>query len=529
MTLGPKLRPLFWVKVPQVPAQSLWTDLVPPATFDQNQLERQFALVDSHVSMSSSAGKFAPRVSGPEESRKRIRVLDDRTSQLLAIAFNRLPPPERLVETIETLDEFPEALPAEAVLALHTASSEQQEPIEQLRQLNLPQTGISQLDMPERYLWVLASVPACAQKLACGALIVGPARELRDLRMAFQKVGVCCQALRKSGLLRKCISTSLAVGNFMNRGTLRSGAQAVVLPESLLKLDELRGIGESHQDSSGEGRVEGNRGPSLLDFVAQALVNEAVAGQHKELLSEAEALLAKARAAQKVSLEDAEASCNQVCAIAARARHGLSDLPLTKGVSHLVARVRLICDEADVAATLVKGAKEELSITQTWSSAKGKVKGDAWFAGWTQFLEQFAAALARASPPPEPPAPSAQAAPLASSSRLVLNELDFGQQLDVPPRSAQQRLGEPIRTCFLNDTGSRVATLALQRTGSIFEKDARVDFVDGAVQLKCAPHMLSEKQARLDANVIMPAHCPSNSKLRGALANQFNAKENTQQ
>lgn len=315
----------------------------------------------------------------------------------------------------------------------------------------------------------------------------------------------------------------------MNRGTLRSGAQAVVLPESLLKLDELRGIGESHQDSSGEGRVEGNRGPSLLDFVAQALVNEAVAGQHKELLSEAEALLAKARAAQKVSLEDAEASCNQVCAIAARARHGLSDLPLTKGVSNLVARVRLICDEADVAATLVKGAKEELSITQTWSSAKGKVKGDAWFAGWTQFLEQFAAALARASPPPEPPAPSAQAAPLASSSRLVLNELDFGQQLDVPPRSAQQRLGEPIRTCFLNDTGSRVATLALQRTGSIFEKDARVDFVDGAVQLKCAPHMLSEKQARLDANVIMPAHCPSNSKLRGALANQFNAKENTQQ
>ena len=35
-----------------------------------------------------------------EESRKKLRVLDDRTSQLLAISFNKLPPAERLTQLV---------------------------------------------------------------------------------------------------------------------------------------------------------------------------------------------------------------------------------------------------------------------------------------------------------------------------------------------------------------------------------------------------------------------------------------------
>ena len=41
--------------------------------------------------------------------------------------------------------------------------------------------------------------------------------------------------LKGSSLVRKCISTCLAVGNIMNRGTTRDGARAVVLPDGLLK------------------------------------------------------------------------------------------------------------------------------------------------------------------------------------------------------------------------------------------------------------------------------------------------------
>ena len=41
--------------------------------------------------------------------------------------------------------------------------------------------------------------------------------------------------LKSSELVKKTISTSLCVGNAMNRGTKRDGAKAIVLPDGLLK------------------------------------------------------------------------------------------------------------------------------------------------------------------------------------------------------------------------------------------------------------------------------------------------------
>mmetsp|Transcript_103628 Transcript_103628/g.288488 ORF Transcript_103628/g.288488 Transcript_103628/m.288488 type:complete len:650 (-) Transcript_103628:172-2121(-) len=432
---GPKLRPLFWT-VAQAPPQSVWIDLVPPAPFDQAQLERQFALGESRPPAVAPVVGRSARPPSCDEARKRLRVLDDRTSQLLAIAFNRLPPPERLVGIFDSLEDFPEVLPTEAVLALNAAAVEQHEPIEQLRQLGIPSTGLSQLDLPERYLWVLASEPSSMVKLACGALLVGPARELRELRLSFQKVGVCCQALRSSELVQKCVSTSLAVGNFMNRGTSRSGANAVLLPESLLKLDELRGVAEAPQDA-GEGRAR-----SLLDFVAQALVDEAGTQPMRDLKAEAEDLRGRVRAAQKVSLEEAEASVNQICAAAAKAQKGLAEMARSNGVARLAERVAHVCDEADVAVRLVKAAKEELTLTQQWSSAKSKAKGDEWFAGWLQFLDQLTQAFARAGPPPLRPltptaaaaAPEvAPAAPLAPATVMPVRT-----EAALPPAAAER-------------------------------------------------------------------------------------------
>jgi len=435
--------------------------------------------------------------------------LDDRTSQLLAIAFNRLPPPERLVALVEHLDNFPEALPPEAVLALHAATTEQREPIEQLRQLNIPQAGIAQLDAPERYLWVLACVPGCAAKLACGALIVGPARDLRDLRLAFQKVGACCQALRASELVRKCISTSLAVGNFMNRGTARCGARAVLLPDSLLKLDELRGVVEVPLDPGTEcSRGEGLRAPSLLDFVAQALIDEASNSRPRDFRAEAEELRAKARAAQTVCLEEAEASCKQVCLAAARARSSLGELAMTPDVSRLAERVRLVCDEADVAAKLVRAAKEELAITQQWSCAKGKVKGDEWFAGWAQFLDQLASALGRTKPP-------AQRASAPSSTGSVLKEINVlhdsniaalvGKACDGATHGVMRPSRGPATggsTCGPEATAAlaspTLAALPLQRKDAACDDDARAESFDiGALLLKSGLQGHAVKQSQV--------------------------------
>lgn len=387
---GVKLRPLFWTAVQQVPEESVWAQLEPPAPFDQTLLEKRFALAESR-SLQTRRGTGAP-----DTPRKRLRVLDDRTSQLLAIAFNRLPPPERLASAV-LLDDFPDGLHAEALLALNAAVSEQKEAVEQLRHLDVPEAELaSQLDLPERYLWVIGTKPACAAKLACGALIVGPARELGDLQLSFKQVRLCCEEFQKSKMVRKCISTSLAIGNVLNRGTSRSGARAIVLPESLQKFDELRGAPASNE---AEDAGTDFRAPTLLDFVAQALVDEAASTSRglKELQMEAEELRARAKAAQSVCLEEAEANCMKVCAAASRARQSLADLP-SSNVSRLAERVREICDEADLTAKLVESAKQELRLTQQWSSAKSNTKGSEWFSAWAQFFEQLSRSLSRCRP-----------------------------------------------------------------------------------------------------------------------------------
>lgn len=179
-------------------------------------------------------------------------------------------------------------------------------------------------------------------------------------------------------------------------------------------------------EASAEG---GARAPSLLDFVAQAVVNEVGARHPKELRAEVEAILQKASAARTVSLEEAEASCQQVCTAAKRARQALGELQAgAAGVERVSERVRSICEEANTVAGLVKLAKEELSTTQQWSSAaKGRSEGDKWFANWAQFLESLAAALGRAQPPPPPMPP-------APATRAALSELN----VSFPMRGAKQ-------------------------------------------------------------------------------------------
>jgi hypothetical protein len=216
-----------------------------------------------------------------------------------------------------------------------------------------------------------------------------------DLRLSGQKVGVCCQELRKSKLLQKCMSTALAVGNFLNRGTARSGVRGVVLPESLLKMEELRG--GSLTDSVEDRLDKDKAGGSLLDFVAQAIVNEK-GSNIGDLQKDAENLLAKARAAAGVALEETHSSCRQVNAEATKALEALREVPVSScpGVSRMMQRVERVYEEAVLAVDIAQKAQDQLAKAQTWSCCKSKVKSNEWFSSWVQFLELLPRALARA-------------------------------------------------------------------------------------------------------------------------------------
>lgn len=400
---GPRLRPLFWTLAKSVEPESVWASIGKPVHFDRAEFERKFAMAAPRANApgtapgTPAAGTRGLRDGGDAsgDARKRVRVLDDRTSRLLEIAFRKLPPPRELARIVDCMENFPEGLATEAVLALHGAAVEQQEAVDQIRQLAAMETDMAQLDLPERYLWVLGHVPFCTAKLACGALLVGPALEIGDFRRSSERVISCCQALRGSELLRKCLCTSLAVGNLLNRGTTRASAQGVVLPESLLKLDELRGERETEEPDA--------RGPSVLEFVAQALADDSPGGGPAE---ETDRLLAKVRGAQSVPLEEAEGSCRKVVNQAQKAHQGLAEVhDKTPGCRQMVERVRKVCEEAELALKLVLQAKEEQARTLQWSSTRDtKVKSSDWFALWGQFLDQLKHAIGRARvPPPQPP------------------------------------------------------------------------------------------------------------------------------
>jgi hypothetical protein len=370
----------------------VWSRGIQPAPFDKAVLEKQFALT-------SRAPPAARRAQGEPEQRKKMRVLDDRTSQLLAIIFSRLPPPEELASMIDTLEGFPEGLPSESVLGVTSSIIEQKEAIEQIRQLDVSDSV--QLDMPEKYLRALGAVPFCTAKLTCSALIVGPASEVQHFRAAGETVLESCLALQKSMLVGKFLFTSLAVGNVLNRSTARSGAQGVQLPESLLKLEELHSIVDSDDPES--------KGPSVLDFVVQALLNEPGARSLDVLREECGALLPTVRAAQNVSLDESEASCRKVVAEAARAWQVLSEVPNSPGVNRVAEKVCTIRQDAGRAMSSLAKGKNALAEAFAWSSVKAGVKSDDWFAGWVLFLEQLSQALGRAKPQTQGPTVAVEA------------------------------------------------------------------------------------------------------------------------
>jgi len=387
---GPRMKALHWT-IAKVAGDSVWENVAPAAPLNISELTRRFAQQEAKTLVVGTPKSSTDTAA--VDSRKRKRILDASVSQKLGIVFSRLPPPERLAVMLETLEGFPENLPSEAVLALNAAASEQRDAIDQLRKLNMPESDIMQLDVPERYLWVLGTVPHCVAKLSCGALIAGQAHESKDLCQTARVCITCCQSLRNSKLLRKYISTCLQIGNLMNRGTQRAGATAVVLPDAFLKLDEMRSAYEPEDGFCGAE----TRGPSLLDFVAQAIVeDEGEGGRDAWALRMAvEELQGKVKSASSVSIDDVQVNCKQLHEEAQQAAKGLPGLPPTSGSACISSKVQSLLEEASQALALVKEAKAEIKWTQEWSSAKANCKSEEWLTKWSSLLEQLARAFGR--------------------------------------------------------------------------------------------------------------------------------------
>lgn len=281
------------------------------------------------------------------------------------------------------------------------------------------------------------------------------------------------------------MSTALAVGNILNRGTARSGVAGVVLPDSLLKLEELRGNVEL------TGEAGEKSGSSVLDFVAQALVNE----DNGDLQRDAENLLSRARYASGISLEEAEANFRQVSGEVKKTQLSLNEIPESPGKTQIAKRVNGICEEVGMAQDLAEKVRADLAKTQRWSCCKGQIKSDDWFASWVQFLEIFVRALAKAQ---DVRARSQD----EERKRIVHEEKGLATQnseaRQVLPSSAVAR--QPLcnvnveeaavfleKTKTVGGSRSRSGSSSRMSGGCILDDDAKMSKVDLAQLLACRP------------------------------------------
>lgn len=253
----------------------------------------------------------------------------------------------------------------------------------------------------------------------------------------------------------------------MNRGTNRGNAKAILLPDSLLKFEELRGaqdadMPEAQPSGLLSGQAATRRSTSLLDIVAQALVDEPGSPTAHEMRAEANILLARTVAAKSVSLEEADLQCQKICEAAANAKQGIMAIAQVEDIAALTERVQVVCAGAQTTSQRIAVAKQELASTQQWSSAKQNLTGEEWFSSWAQFFEHFALALGRTrtSRPLSslPIAVAPASVPMATSSGEAVLGAAVAIRAAVPEAPLAQPLGaaESAGRQSTASTGSKV-------------------------------------------------------------------------
>ncbi|KAF4693518.1 hypothetical protein FOZ60_010698 [Perkinsus olseni] len=173
-------------------------------------------------------------------SRKVLKLLEDKKSHLLAIAFRPLPQPDDLVKIIASgnvaaltgaqlsmlADEVPEQDFIEELHAMETRSQQE--------------GSLAQWDTPEQYLVALSTAENAKSVLTAWAF-GAHVRDglLGDPNKRLDALNAACNALRESKELVDLGRVMLSIGNRVNANTARGGAEILSI-DSLLKFDNVR-------------------------------------------------------------------------------------------------------------------------------------------------------------------------------------------------------------------------------------------------------------------------------------------------
>ncbi|KAF9609924.1 hypothetical protein IFM89_019290 [Coptis chinensis] len=242
-----KLKPLFWDKVLAKPDQSMvWHQLSAGSfQFDEELIENLFG----YPAANKNKNEHKKVLSSQEPPNQYIQILDSKKAQNISILLRALN--VKVEEVSDALHEGDE-LPTELLQTLLRMAPTSEEELK----LRLHSGEISQLGPAERFLKVLVDIPFVFKRMDSLLFKRSLQEEISGIKESLATLEVASKELQNSRLFLKLLEAVLKMGNRMNDGTFRGGAQAFKL-DTLLKLSDVKGI---------DGKT------TLLHFVVQEII-----------------------------------------------------------------------------------------------------------------------------------------------------------------------------------------------------------------------------------------------------------------
>jgi len=278
----PQLRPLFWHTFPPPTDRTCVWDDVDVSVTGTSDLVRQaearlvslFAYNQKQPASGIRSENIPPRHQQAPASqqpaiimhgKRLMKVLDDRKTQNLAIAFRKFPEPEAVMEAIVSVDISKLTGEQVSLLLQEFPSPDMCAAIEQVESSHPEEEDyMFEWDRPEQYLLVLACIHNCKHILTVWSFAVNHHNRIEgdcgdgvsvllpttgasggsNVRQQLTDFISACDAICNSTSLRSFLAVLREVGNRMNINTSRGNARGVGL-ESVLQFDDLKSSGQA--------------------------------------------------------------------------------------------------------------------------------------------------------------------------------------------------------------------------------------------------------------------------------------------
>ncbi|KDO28723.1 hypothetical protein SPRG_05684 [Saprolegnia parasitica CBS 223.65] len=289
----PKLRNLYWEPVAAPTETSLWSKI---ELSDEHQKELD-SLTTLFASAPPAADKEKKKPAAKKKVATRVALIDAKRANNLGImlARFRLPYPE-IKRAVLEIDR--DVLTTEKIAALIQFAPEGEE----LETVKAYTGEVKLLGDAEQYYLEISTVPRYATRLQAVLATWQFDANVEEQRRLIESVNATCAALKANEAIPEILKLVLALGNTLNEGTPRGGAQGFKL-SILLKLVQVKAADNSMTLLNYLAIVLRKKNPEWLTFTDQLEALNEASRVTLQVLKAGEAAIKKASSTVVSELE----------------------------------------------------------------------------------------------------------------------------------------------------------------------------------------------------------------------------------